>query len=74
MERRGISEEEVDRVIKAPEEVVAVRPGRVVFQSRIKEKGKRYLLRVFVDVDRTPAQVVTAYKTSKVEKYFRRSP
>ena len=28
-----------------------------------------YLLRVFVDVDRTPAEVVTVYRTSKIEKY-----
>ena len=74
MERRGISREEVDWVIKSPEEVVAVRPGRIVCQSRIEEKGKWYLLRVFVDVDRVPAQVVTVYKASKVGKYFGGSP
>ena len=74
MERRGISREEVDWVIKSPEEVVAVRQGRIVCQSRIEEKGKWYLLRVFVDVDRVPAQVVTVYKASKVGKYFGGSP
>jgi len=26
-------------------------------------------VRVFVDVDREPPEVVTAYRTSKVEKY-----
>ncbi len=72
MERRGIGREEVDRVILAPEEVVFVRPGRIVCQSRVREKGKDYLLRVFVDVNRKPAQVVTVYKTSKVSKYLGR--
>jgi hypothetical protein len=32
-----------------------------------------YLMRVFVDVDRKPAEVVTAYRTSKIEKYRRRA-
>ena len=31
-----------------------------------------YLLRVFVDVDRSPPEVVTVYRTSKMEKYRRR--
>jgi hypothetical protein len=44
-----------------------------VYQSRI-EAGKppqKYLLRVFVDVDREPPDVVTAYRTSKIDKYWR---
>jgi hypothetical protein len=50
-----------------------VRPGRVVYQSRVEfgEPSQRYLLRVFVDIDRRPAEVVTAYRTSKIEKYWR---
>ncbi len=50
-----------------------VRPGRVVLQSKVllEPPGTVFLLRVFVDVDRRPAEVVTAYRTSKVEKYWR---
>jgi hypothetical protein len=33
--------------------------------------GKIYLLRVLVDIDRQPAEVVTAYRTSRVEKYWK---
>jgi hypothetical protein len=73
MERRGISEAEIARVLSAPEQSDLVRPGRVVYQSRMEyeEPGKIYLLRVFVDIDRQPAEVVTAYRTSKVEKYWK---
>ena len=74
MERRQITEIEVAAVLSAPEQAERVRPGRVVYQSRI-EHGERpevHLLRVFVDVDRRPAEVVTAYRTSKVGKYWRR--
>jgi hypothetical protein len=37
-------------------------------------RGRRYLVRVFVDVDRSPAEVVTAYRTSKIDKYWRTEP
>jgi len=33
--------------------------------------SKVYLLRVFVDIDREPPEVVTVYRTSKVRKYWR---
>jgi len=29
------------------------------------------LVRVFVDIARVPPEVVTAYQTSKIEKYWR---
>ncbi len=71
MERRGIDEAIVRQVLTAPEQREAVRPGRDVLQSRIELEGRRYLVRVFVDVDRDPAEVVTAYRTSKIAKYWR---
>ena len=73
MNRRQISPDEVDSVLAAPEQIQFVRQGRDVYQSRI-EAGKppqKYLLRVFVDVDREPPEVVTVYRTSKVTKYWR---
>jgi hypothetical protein len=76
MERRGISEAEIVRVLSGPEQSDLVRPGRGVYQSQMEfeEPGKIYLLRVFVDIDRQPAEVVTAYRTSKVEKYWKSEP
>lgn len=68
---RGIQEAEIRSVLGAPSRVDAVRPGRVVAQRIIPRPGstKPYLMRVFVDVDRTPAAIVTAYWTSRIEKY-----
>jgi hypothetical protein len=40
-------------------------------QSRLELEGTRYLVRVFVDVDRSPAEVITVYRTSKIDKYWR---
>ena len=62
------------RVLVAPEQRHRVRPGREVLQSRVTFGDKTYLVRVFVDVDRKPAEVVTAYRTSKIAKYWRAEP
>jgi hypothetical protein len=50
-----------------------VRAGRVVYQVKIdlEVPPKTYVLRIFVDIDRNPPEVVTVYKTSKLEKYWR---
>lgn len=72
MKRRGISEETVRRVLSAPEQRLDVRPGRIILQSRasVGPPAKTHLVRVFVDVDRRPAEVVTVYRTSRIEKYW----
>jgi hypothetical protein len=33
-----------------------------------------YLVRVFVDIDRQPPMVVKAYRTGKLEKYWKEEP
>jgi hypothetical protein len=38
---------------------------------RMQAAGKTYLVRVFVDVDRSRAEVVTVYRTSRVAEYWR---
>lgn len=73
MARRQISEEMVAQVLSAPEQSELVRAGREVYQSRIGvgDPPNTYLLRVFVEVDRNPPEVVTVYLTSKIDKYWR---
>ena len=73
MVRRQISQGEVANVLAAPEQFEVVREGRNVYQSHIKvgKPPKDYLLRIFVDVNREPPEVVTVYRTSKIEKYWR---
>jgi hypothetical protein len=73
MVRRQISDADVDRVLSSPEQAMSVRPGRVVYQFRL-EMGNPpaiYLLRIFIDIDHDPAEVVTVYRTSKIGKYWR---
>ncbi len=73
MRRRQINEAEVLKVLFSPEQVDIVREGRKVFQLRLSigDDSKIYLFRVFVDIDRTPPEVVTVYRTSKISKYLR---
>ena len=45
--------------------------GRSIRQSRLRfEDGKMYLLRVVVAEDEQPPAIITAYRTTKIEKYW----
>ena len=74
LRRRGLDKQDIDGVLKNPGQQLNLRPGRVVLQSKTQDGGTEYLLRVFVDIDRNPAEVVTAYRTSKIAKYWRNLP
>ena len=73
MTRRGIPPALVEVVIEHPEQrlVDESHPGRWIRQSRLRfEDGNLYLLRVVVDEAEQPPVIVTAYRTSKIEKYW----
>lgn len=76
MTRRGSDEAAIGQALAMPEQIGAVREGRSVYQRRVEtgEPPQQYLLRIVVDVDRSPAEVVTVYRTSKVRKYWRSEP
>jgi hypothetical protein len=67
-----------DRALRAaaPGAALGAAPGRHVVQRRLSmgDPPKPYVVRVFVDIDRTPCEVVTAYRTSKTAKYWRDEP
>jgi hypothetical protein len=47
------------------------RAGAWIYPSRLRFKdGKMYLLRVVVAEEHMPPVIVTAYRTSKIEKYW----
>jgi len=73
MSRRQIDRDIVKSVLENFESSEEVREGRWLYQKRISlgEPPKIYLFRVFVDIDKTPAEVVTVYKTSRIKKYFK---
>ncbi len=72
MEKRRISRTFLDGALKAPEQKVPEVKNITCFQSRVERDGKRYLLRVMVDETVHPSVVVTAYLTTKINKYWRK--
>lgn len=68
--------DDVRAVLLHPEQRWTVGEGRDVLQARVKRGPAvaAVLVRVFVDVDHIPPLVVTAYATSKVDKYWRSAP
>ncbi len=70
MGRRGITPAEVTRLIRRPGQVLPSSKGRRIYQGLLGRAG-RMLLRVVVKEDAVAYHVVTAYKTSKVAKYWR---
>ena len=70
--RRGVPESTVMDVAVTPEQVITVRAGREVRQSRVTlADGRRHLVRVVADTGGHDIRVVTGYRTSKVAKYWR---
>lgn len=72
MHRSQINQDEVDLILNSPQQVLTVRIGPKIYQSKLEsgEPFKIYLIRVVIDIDRTPPEVVTVSRTSKVDKYW----
>jgi mRNA-degrading endonuclease RelE of RelBE toxin-antitoxin system len=71
MERRKISVDLVESVLDNPQQVISEKEGRKAYQSKIDVGGRAFLLRVIVVDDVEPVVVITVYKTSKIDKYWR---
>lgn len=73
MAERGITEEMVLTIVENPQQTIPLEPDKVVYQSLqyFDEEAKEYLVRVFVNIIKEPDLVITVYRTSKVEKYWK---
>ncbi len=68
MEKRNISMAIAEKVLADPQEI-NFSGSIAVYQRILSEYEKSYLFRIFVNADKQPPLVVTAYKTSKIKKY-----
>jgi hypothetical protein len=66
LQERGIPLQVVMTVLLNPERVTSERNERSAYEGEVSINGKPYILRVIVEAD---GEVVTLYRTSKVEKY-----
>jgi len=73
MARRGISRDIVEGVLAAPAQKAPEHGAIVCYQSVVEIDRKPYLVRVMVNETTAPPTVVTVYRTSKIEKYWRRT-
>ena len=73
MERRGIPELLVRSVLAKPDQIADSENQRQVLQSLVEMDGKPYLLRVIVERG-NPHVVVTVYRTSRIDRYWRNEP
>jgi hypothetical protein len=72
MIRRQIPSEWVDALLDVPEQTIEQPGGTEIRQSRFTTRdGKMYLVRAVVATAKQPAVVVTVYRTSKIEKYWK---
>ena len=67
--KRKISERDVYNIVDNYDHILTYDECLKVYQKVMKLENKQYLYRVFVNVCKKPALVVTVYKTSKVAKY-----
>lgn len=69
MERRYISKELVISILLQPDSVADQDKTTRIYSKLVDTASKIYLYRVFVNQLKNPAIIITAYKTSKIEKY-----
>jgi uncharacterized membrane protein len=69
--KRDLIEAEILETLRHPQQVVEQPPDRRVLQSIFNTDGKKYMIRVIVTSGRDPEVAITAYKTSKIDKYWK---
>ena len=67
--RRNLESSVIEIVINEPDKIVKADDCTNIHQKIVHEKGKDYLYRVFLNTCKTPHLIITAYKTSKIDKY-----
>ena len=71
IERRKIAPAWVEEVLMKPHQIVLEKGTLKAYQSKRDIGGKMFLVRVIVDDGMDPAVVVTVYRTTKIEKYWK---
>jgi len=68
---RDIKQNDVLSTINNPDQIVKDENEDIrVYQSLINENSQIFLLRVFVNIYKSPKLIITVYKTTKISKYY----
>lgn len=68
---RDVSPATLDDVLSNPGQVIEQGPTKRVYQSMKLIAGRRWLIRVVVGHDEDPPVVITLYKTTQVDRYWK---
>jgi len=73
IEFRKIKKEDIERLIEHPMQKIPAKKNRIIIQSRYQDykENKEMLLRVIGEESENEFHVVTVYKSSKIEKYWK---
>ena len=66
--KRGITKQVALWIIENATEKIT-QEDVTIYQSLFNENDKNYFVRIFVNETKTPALIITGYKTSKIQKY-----
>ena len=70
MKTREISLKIAQSVLDGPQQIIT-ETEKKIYQSIINfDEEDGYLIRVFVNIDKDPNNVITVYRTSKIKKYY----
>ncbi|MCK4385429.1 MAG: DUF4258 domain-containing protein [candidate division Zixibacteria bacterium] len=74
IKRRRINEKLVQEVVRNPTQVIGLKSGRQVCQTKYFDEftKKAMLLRVIIEETTGGIKIITAYKTSKLGKYWKK--
>lgn len=71
MIRRDIPLVVVEAVLASPEQKVPEHGNVICYQSKVEFNQHLYLVRVMVNETAVPLKVVTVYRTSKIDRYWK---
>ena len=60
----------MEKTLKNPQQTAEGRKNRKIAQSIVEENGFKFLFRVIFIEENTTIKVLTAYRTTKIEKYW----
>jgi len=72
IKRRGLTHEIIFDVLNRSAQIVELDTSKIAYQKIIlfQKENKNYLVRVIVNTAIQPNLIITAYKTSKISKYY----
>ncbi|MBW2595645.1 MAG: DUF4258 domain-containing protein [Deltaproteobacteria bacterium] len=74
MKRRGIEKESVKEVVERPQQKIPSRNNKIILQSKYLDslQNKEMLLRVIGKRTGKEILIITAYKTSRIDRYWQK--